>query len=723
MKKLGIILVALVCFALIRTTAQVAMEDDVVINEFVVNPTTGKEYVELLVTRPGGVNMQGWTLSDVGTRTGSTTTTEGDVTLPATASYLSCVPTGTYVVIVFTTPAGNVNTLTEDTSLEDGNNKLVLIVGGTAGLTTTGTIDTATADNLQLYAGTRAAGTLIDQILVGSNTSLISGATWGDNNPSTTTDNINGSSAMPGNSLARFVPTANTLAGFQDNDTGARFVVDTNSYGTPGAINTGVTSDSALTNPSFSTGTVPAGCYNGLSIAGAVSLVGDTTVYGALTLNADLTTGSFNLIQPGSGTSTGTGDVIGNVRRSGFTAGGPALSFGNPFNSIAFASGGTLPTSITVNLVKSAPMGFSTAVTRTYTITPTGGSGFSATVRLHYLDGELNGNSEATLKLFRFDSPNWTEITPTAADTTDNWVEASGITTFSPWTLASQGPPMPVCTLTPTTATNQAGSMHTVTATVTNGGSPLPGVTVNFSVTAGPNAGTTGSATTDTNGQATFTYTSNGSVGTDTITASGTVMSVPFTCTATKTWVAPACSLSPPSATNPVGTTHTVTVTVTNGGSPASGIAVNFNVTSGPNAGQSGMGTTDSNGQATFTYTGSGGAGTDTITASGSISGVPFSCTATKDWLAVGCSLSPASATNQVGTSHAVTVTVTQNGAPQPGVAVSFTVSGANTASGTGTTDTNGQATFSYTGSNTGLDTITASGSVMSIPFSCTASK
>lgn len=69
-------------------------EDDVVINEFVVNPTSGKEYVELLVVRPGGADLRGWTLSDVGTRTGSTSTTEGDVMLPSSASFLSCVPRG-----------------------------------------------------------------------------------------------------------------------------------------------------------------------------------------------------------------------------------------------------------------------------------------------------------------------------------------------------------------------------------------------------------------------------------------------------------------------------------------------------------------------------------------------------------------------------------------------------------------------------------------------------
>ena len=222
-------------------------EDDVVINEFNVNPNVGKEYVELLVTNPSGVNMQSWTVSDVAQRATATGATEGDVTLPASASYLSNVPQGTHVVIVFTTPSTNTNILTEDTSTADGNNRLVLIVGTTTGITTSGTIDNATADNLQVYAGTRAAGTLIDEVLVGANTtSYVTGATWGDNNGATTTDNINGSSSVPSNCAVRFAPTANTLSGFQDDDTGARYVVDTNSYGSPGLRNAGVKSETAV---------------------------------------------------------------------------------------------------------------------------------------------------------------------------------------------------------------------------------------------------------------------------------------------------------------------------------------------------------------------------------------------------------------------------------------------------------------------------------------------
>lgn len=70
--------------------------------------------------------------------------------------------------------------------------------------------------------------------------------------------------------------------------------------------------------------------------------------------------------------------------------------------------------------------------------------------------------------------------------------------------------------------------------------------------------------------------------------------------------------------------------------------------------------------------------------------------------------LSPPTATQVTGTSDTVTATITNPGGSIAGQTVSFSVSGANTASGTAVTSENGQATFSYSGTNTGTDTITA---------------
>jgi hypothetical protein len=98
----------------------------------------------------------------------------------------------------------------------------------------------------------------------------------------------------------------------------------------------------------------------------------------------------------------------------------------------------------------------------------------------------------------------------------------------------------PSITLTPATANNPAGTAHTLTATVLESGSPKPSVAVSFAVTAGPNAGTTGTCATNANcltdgsGHVSWTYTSNGTMGTDTIRS---CLSSGPCATAQKTWV------------------------------------------------------------------------------------------------------------------------------------------------------------------------------------------
>jgi hypothetical protein len=71
--------------------------------------------------------------------------------------------------------------------------------------------------------------------------------------------------------------------------------------------------------------------------------------------------------------------------------------------------------------------------------------------------------------------------------------------------------------------------------------------------------------------------------------------------------------------------------------------------------------------------------------------------------------LTPATATNPKGTHHTVTAHVEDGtGTPVAGVTVRFTVIGANPTSGSGTTNGSGDATFTYTGSVAGIDSITA---------------
>jgi hypothetical protein len=177
--------------------------------------------------------------------------------------------------------------------------------------------------------------------------------------------------------------------------------------------------------------------------ANASATIGsDVTVAGTLTLTSGdiIMSGTNTLTQ--TGTSAGTSDVIGNVKRAGFTNGlhaTGAKSFGNPNVQLSFQTG-TPASDVTLSLAKSAPTGFSGAVRRTYTVTQNGASGFSATLRLHYLDSELNGNAEAGLDLWRNNGSAWNRVVKTNADVVNapnKWIESGAVTAFSPWTLAT----------------------------------------------------------------------------------------------------------------------------------------------------------------------------------------------------------------------------------------------------------------------------------------------
>ncbi|MGH9871572.1 MAG: DUF4214 domain-containing protein [Pyrinomonadaceae bacterium] len=218
--------------------------------------------------------------------------------------------------------------------------------------------------------------------------------------------------------------------------------------------------------------------FNNLTVGNAsgVTMNFDNTVNGVLALTSgDLSVAATKtLTQPNTASSSGTFDVNGRVQRTGFVTAGAALSFGNPFNTIQVTAG-TAPANIVVDLTRSVPsgaQGFPTAVQRFYTITPSAG-GFTGTLRLHYRDAELNGNNELSpnFTLRRFNGTGWAPVVPTSAsDTTNNWLEKTGVTTFSPWTMSSCCPP---------TAGNS-----TVSGRITDGnGAPVTGAVVRLSGT------------------------------------------------------------------------------------------------------------------------------------------------------------------------------------------------------------------------------------------------
>ncbi|HKG98286.1 MAG TPA: Ig-like domain repeat protein, partial [Pyrinomonadaceae bacterium] len=210
---------------------------------------------------------------------------------------------------------------------------------------------------------------------------------------------------------------------------------------------------------------------NGVSVLNGTGPV-DASVLGILTLNTDLTVVPGAILQQ-SGASAGAFDVLGTVRRTDL--GGVARSFGNLNNTIQINSG-TPPTQLDFNLVKAAPGTFPAGVKvvpRDITLTPTGGSGISATLKLRYIDPtELIGAgiTESRLVLWKNISGVWTPQGGTP-DVASNFVSHSGISSFSEWAIAEASD------LTLSKANNVSGSAvvgqsWNWTLTASNTGSP-----------------------------------------------------------------------------------------------------------------------------------------------------------------------------------------------------------------------------------------------------------
>ncbi|MCB9265047.1 MAG: hypothetical protein H6558_08490, partial [Lewinellaceae bacterium] len=75
-------------------------------------------------------------------------------------------------------------------------------------------------------------------------------------------------------------------------------------------------------------------------------------------------------------------------------------------------------------------------IRRYYDISPANNTGLAATLRLAYLDHELNGIEEAELEAVKKVDPSWHYYTTNTYDLAANYVETDGIDAFNTWTLA-----------------------------------------------------------------------------------------------------------------------------------------------------------------------------------------------------------------------------------------------------------------------------------------------
>ncbi len=257
---------------------------------------------------------------------------------------------------------------------------------------------------------------------------------------STTQVNINGNLLLTLGNLSAGTATTINVAGNWTNNGGA-FVPGSGTVGFTGGAGQAIDGTTATT-------------FNGLTNSNAAGLAmnNNNTVNGILALlNSDIIVANTRtLTQPSTTASIGTFDVVGTLTRSGgpFALATP-LTFGNPSNILTITAGATRPSTVTVALAKAVPAnpnGYGAAVQRTYTISQTGGTGFTSTLRLHYLDSELNGNTEASLNLryLRPSDSHWLAALPTTLDTTNNWVESNAVSDVNQlstrWTMSSLTP-------------------------------------------------------------------------------------------------------------------------------------------------------------------------------------------------------------------------------------------------------------------------------------------
>ena len=134
---------------------------------------------------------------------------------------------------------------------------------------------------------------------------------------------------------------------------------------------------------------------------------------------------------------TGNGIIMGNILRTHAFTTGVAYAFEGPDNTVTFSAASGV-NSVQVSVQKGPIDGFpyNASITREYTLTVPNGS-YTATMRLHYEDDELNGNSETSMALWTFDGTYWIPVGKTANSTTGNYVEQSSLTNIAGrWTCA-----------------------------------------------------------------------------------------------------------------------------------------------------------------------------------------------------------------------------------------------------------------------------------------------
>ena len=188
--------------------------------------------------------------------------------------------------------------------------------------------------------------------------------------------------------------------------------------------------------------TVMAGTYNNLTMSGAGggTTSGDITVNGTLSLSSSnpsstqglLSSGSNTLYMGVSSTTTGAGDVTGIVERQHVFTSNIEYTFGSQNTSLVFLNTGTNPGWVKCKIaIGNAPSWKTGAVKRYYSFAKDAGDN-RVTVKLHYLDAEINSpqTDESQLVFWDAKGVSLSTVAPhgkTSNDATNNFVTLTGM--------------------------------------------------------------------------------------------------------------------------------------------------------------------------------------------------------------------------------------------------------------------------------------------------------
>jgi hypothetical protein len=215
--------------------------------------------------------------------------------------------------------------------------------------------------------------------------------------------------------------------------------------------NVGIYSYTGGNSPSTSGATT----VNHLTIATDATL----TCSGNLTVNGNLSIASGGTLDVRAykissigGNLTNNGTLSDNETKS-VTLGSPRTFLDGQSNNAAYMTSGNsdkpgnttvtarIGSTIPANAFGSTCPAASSSVKRYYNVTADTSTGLDVTLRLYYDDAELNGNTEGSLDIYHCESGSWVKENSTYnRDSTSNYVEVTGVDSFSPFILSGGNP-------------------------------------------------------------------------------------------------------------------------------------------------------------------------------------------------------------------------------------------------------------------------------------------